>query len=185
MSSPGLSLSPTPELPEAEHNDATTHPLEGLEDGDGAIARPFDSNTGNGIEDDSDADSILSEIDEAQFDDFDPNQITVDERPAIAIDEDNVKLLGRHKRKPQKDGDYVDGQDEQKRKKREGKREKKTKRPRKKKAVTSDDDLSGGEVSGKRVRKPKAVTEGPDSVDGQPRARSPEDESQLTPEERK
>ena len=178
MSSPEPSLSPTPELPEAEHNDPTEHPLTGLRDG----ADPPAANPEADADDDlSDADSILSDVDEAQFEDFDPNQITIEERPAIAVDEDNVKLLGRHKRK--RDADGADGEGKKK-KKREGRRDK-PKKSRKKK--DSDDEFSGGqEIEGKRVRKKKAFVEGggrkerPKAV----RRATPEDEGELDPEER-
>ena len=134
------------------------------------------------IEDVSDNESILSDVDEAQFEDFDPNQIAIEERPAIAVDEDNVKLLGRHKRK--RDGE-VDGEGGKKKKK-EGKREK-PKKVRKKQ--DSDDDFSGGqEIEGKRVRKKKAFTEsGEKARKEKPKVRraTPENEEALDPEERK
>lgn len=182
MSSPSLSLSPTPPLsplPEAEHDlDGTNQPLEDLRDPPAAPA----ANPTADMDDLSDADSILSDVDEAQFEDFDPNQITIEERPAIAVDEDNVKLLGRHKRK--RDGE-VDG--EGKKKKKEGRREK-VKKVRKRKD-SDDDDFSGGqELEGKRIRKKKAFAEG----EGRPRKEkvkasraSPENEEQMDPEERK
>ena len=47
----------------------------------------------------SDDESILSEVDEAQFENFDPENVDVEDRPQLAIDEDNLKLIGRHKRK--------------------------------------------------------------------------------------
>ncbi|RMJ23446.1 hypothetical protein PHISP_05672, partial [Aspergillus sp. HF37] len=73
----------------------------------------------------SDDDSVLSEVDEAQFEDFDPANIDVEEeRPQLAIDEENLKLVGRHKRKRGDDGDEGD----RPRRKKEGRREKKTRR---------------------------------------------------------
>lgn len=133
------------------------------------------------MDDISDNESILSDVDEAQFEDFDPNQIAIEERPAIAVDEDNVKLLGRHKRK--RDGD-ADGEGAKKKKK-EGKREK-PKKVRKKQ--DSDDDFSGGqEMEGKRVRKKKTFTESGEKVRKEkPKARraTPEDEEAMDPEER-
>ena len=134
------------------------------------------------MDDNSDNESILSDVDEAQFEDFDPNQIAIEERPAIAVDEDNVKLLGRHKRKRDGEAD----EEGSKKKKKEGKREK-PKKVRKKQ--DSDDDFSGGqEMEGKRVRKKKAFTEGGDKVRKEkPKARreSPENEEAMDPEERK
>ena len=75
MSSPELSLSPTPELPEADHNDATEHPLEDLQDDPTVQAADPSATKGDDISDDE---SVLSEVDEAQFEDFDPNQITIE-----------------------------------------------------------------------------------------------------------
>ena len=134
------------------------------------------------MDDVSDNESILSDVDEAQFEDFDPNQIAIEERPAIAVDEDNVKLLGRHKRKRDADADGEGA----KKKRKEGKREK-PKRIRKKQ--DSDDDFSGGqEIEGKRIRKKKAFTEGGEKIRKEkPKARraTPENEEAMDPEERK
>lgn len=47
----------------------------------------------------SDDESILSEVDEAQFEDFDPENVDIEDRPQLDIDEENLKLIGRHKRK--------------------------------------------------------------------------------------
>ncbi|KAL3494431.1 hypothetical protein BJX62DRAFT_197982 [Aspergillus germanicus] len=47
----------------------------------------------------SDDESILSEVDEAQFEDFDPENVEIEDRPQLDIDEENLKLIGRHKRK--------------------------------------------------------------------------------------
>lgn len=135
------------------------------------------------MDDLSDNDSILSDVDEAQFEDFDPNQIAIEERP-IAVDEDTVKLLGRHKRKRDTDADG----EVTKKKKKEGKREK-TKKPRKRKD-SDDDDFSGGqELEGKRARKKKAFTEDGERVRKEKptkvRRATPENEEELDPEERK
>ena len=129
---------------------------------------------------DSDNDSILSDIDEAQFEDFDPANIAIEDRPAIAVDEDTVRLLGRHKRKRE---DGADGE-VSKKKKKEGKREK-VKKSRKRR--DSDDDFSGGqEIEGKRKRKPKAVVDGEERREKvrERKERVEENEEALTPEER-
>ncbi|KZF20636.1 putative transcriptional elongation factor Iws1 [Xylona heveae TC161] len=136
-----------------------------------------DQNAVDDAQDDalSDNESALSEVDEAQFEDFDPANIAIDDRPAIAVDESNVALLGRHKRKRD---DGLDGESGKKKKK-EGKREKKSRQRR-----GEDDGFSGGEeVEGKRSRKTKEVKERKERA----RARRPsvEDESALTPEERR
>lgn len=95
----------------------------------------------------SDDESILSEVDEAQFENFDPENVAIEDRPALAIDEENLKLIGRHKRKRPEDGDDTD----QPKKKKEGRREKKGRRQR-----DSDDAFSGGDDAiGKRTRKKK------------------------------
>ncbi len=178
MSSPALSdhslppspLSPAPEL---EHNPDD----EDMPGSPAALARK-DTDDVDVL---SDNDSVLSDVDEAQFEDFDPNQIAIEERP-VTIDEDTVKLLGRHKRK--RDGD-ADGEGTRKKTK-ERKREK-PKKARKKKD-SDDDDFSGGqELEGKRVRKKKAFSEGGEKVRKEKtkaRQAPAEDEEQLDPEER-
>jgi transcription factor SPN1 len=117
----------------------------------------------------------LSDVDEAQFDDFDPDNLALEEREQIAIDDSNVALLGVHKRK------RTEAEIEESRKKK--KKEKKRDRPKKsKRRREGSETFSGGEeVNGKRSRKRKE--------DGEGRSRSkkvPEDidESTLTPEER-
>ena len=181
MSSASRSLSPTPPL-SPQPDQAPDEPVD--EDFQDPPVAPA-ANPGADIDNDlSDAESILSDVDEAQFEDFDPNQITIEERPAIAVDEDNVRLIGRHKRR-KADGE-VDG--EAKKKKKEGRREKVKKS---KKRKDSDDEFSGGEqMEGKRTRKKKAYIEGdegarPRKERPKPRAPTPEDEEKLTPEERK
>lgn len=107
--------------PLAEDNDAA--PATAAEDADAeaAVADERDD-LGDGLSDD---DSVLSEVDEAQFEDFDPANIDVEEeRPQLAIDEENLKLVGRHKRKRSEGGDEGD----RPRRKKEGRREKKTRR---------------------------------------------------------
>lgn len=139
---------------------------------------PIGNPTADMDDDLSDSD-ILSDVDEAQFEDFDPANVAIDDRPAIAVDEDNVKLLGRHKRKRDGEGEVEGG----KKKKKEGKRDK-PKKLRKKR--DEDDNFSGGEeLEGKRVRKKKAEGgEGVRKEKVRPRKATPEDEEQLDPEER-
>lgn len=168
MSSPSELRTASP-LPEVGH--------ESIQDYEDA---PITTPTPNADDDDlSDNDSILSDVDEAQFEDFDPANVAID-RPALLVHEGNLKLIGRHKRK--RDGEQ--GDEGGKRKKREGKREK----PRRSgKRNDDDDDFSGGqEVEGKRIRKKKAGTEGGssgrrDKIRG--RKATPENEESLTPEE--
>jgi transcription factor SPN1 len=122
--------------------------------------------------DDDDLESLLSEVDEAQFEDFDPAALV--DRP-LPVDETSVRLLGVHKRKR---GDGAGGEldEARKRKKREGRREK-VKRSRKRR--DGSEPFSGGEeIDGKRKTKARA------EPSGERRRAVPEvDEESLTPEE--
>ncbi|KAK5139864.1 hypothetical protein LTR04_003295, partial [Oleoguttula sp. CCFEE 6159] len=130
------------------------------------------------IEDDSDAESdVLSEVDEAQFEDFDPANIAIEERPVV-VDETNVGLLGVHKRKRDAEGDG-----ERKKKRKEGRREK-PKKSRKKR--DEEDSFSGGEeLEGKRARKRGGAEGGDRRKERKARRGSPENEEDLTPEQRR
>ena len=159
-----------PLRPEIEEEDATGTP---------PLADPHqDMDAVEDKEDLSDNDSdVLSEVDEAQFEDFDPANIAIEERPAIAVDESNVGLIGIHKRKKGEP-------DERPRKKKKESKREKPKKNRKKR--DQDDDFEGGEeIEGKRARKSKEAGERRD----RPRARkaTPEAENDLnlTPEERR
>ncbi|KAI0010781.1 hypothetical protein F4779DRAFT_576090 [Xylariaceae sp. FL0662B] len=112
--------------------------------------------------DDSDKDSdALSEIDENQFDDYDPAAARIDERP-VDIDEDVARTLKASKRK----GTAT-------KKPKEGRREKKRARDR------DDDDGADGEIlHTKRARKAVGADSGKPSPE-------PEVEENLTPEERR
>lgn len=113
----------------------------------------------------SDDESILSEVDEAQFEDFDPENVDVDDRPQLAIDEENLKLVGRHKRKRTEEG--ADGERASRRKK-EGRREKKSRRM---KDLEEGGEGEDGEGKSRRREKKK-------------RDATPEDEELLDPETR-
>ena len=190
-----MSSSPEPTLPEAGFEPNDPNALE-YQDEDPPAAPPANPTTDmDAVEptdkpDDSDLsdnESILSDVDEAQFEDFDPNAITIDERPAIAVDEDNVRLLGRHKRK-RADGE-VDGES----KKKKEKRREKVKKSRKRREDDSDMDFEGGaEVEGKRRRK-KQGGSSKEGRDGEAlrkeraqerRRQELEDEERMDPEER-
>ncbi|GIJ83806.1 transcription factor iws1 [Aspergillus pseudoviridinutans] len=109
---------------------------------------------------DSDEESILSEVDEAQFEDFDPENVDIEDRPQLAIDEDNLKLIGRHKRKrTEEDGQQV-------KRKREGRREKKNRRRDMEEGADESEDKSR-----RRDRKKRDAT--------------PEDEELLDPATRR
>lgn len=118
--------------------------------------------------DDGDNESELSDVDEAQFEDFDPANIAIEDRP-VDVDASNVNQLKAGKRKRD------DGDDAPKKKKKEGRRDK-PKKSRKKR--DEDEHFSGGEeLEGKRSRGRKEKA---------PRARTPDDDDMnLTPEERK
>ena len=121
-------------------------------------------------EDDDESD--LSEIDEAQFENFDPNALTIEERPA-ELDPDNVNAIGKFKRKR---GEGEDSEKPKKKKKRD--------RPKKKRR-DDDDQFSGGEeIEGKRRRKPTTSGDGEKRDRPRARARSPNLEENLTPQER-
>ncbi|KAL1862406.1 Transcription factor iws1 [Paecilomyces lecythidis] len=156
-------MSATPEdrpgSPVAEEN--THHEENGHEDAEVANEENEEKNNDNDAADLSDDESVLSEVDEAQFEDFDPENVAIDDRPALAIDEENLKLIGRHKRKR-------DGEDGERPKRREGRRKKRR----------DDDEVGGEEGEGKGRRK----------RDGERRRRkeaTPEDEEHLDPATRR
>lgn len=121
---------------------------------------------------DSGEDSELEELDEAQFDDFDAANLNIPDVPT-QVDESNVGLLGVHKRKRTEEE-----QEEARKKKKKEKRREKPKRERKRRDQEEDDFEGGPEMDGKRYRK------GADGKPAKRRARTPEDEENLTPEER-
>lgn len=132
----------------------------------------------------SDVDSELSEVDEAEFEDFDPNTVVPDREVPIHIDEEITKTLKAGKRKrPTGDGEAAP------KKKKEARREKTKKKTRG--GDESDDGSLGEEMEGKRARKPKSVR-----VDGERKDKervrekkqveaSAANEDDLTPEERR
>nr|XP_036588766.1 transcription factor like protein [Colletotrichum truncatum]KAF6800408.1 transcription factor like protein [Colletotrichum truncatum] len=112
----------------------------------------------------------LSEIDEDQFEDYDPATANIEDRP-ITVDEDVAKTLKAGKRKVA-DGDKP-------RKPKEGRRDKKRSR---------DDEVSGeadGDVGRPSRKSRRAAADGERKP--RPKAASPEieDESHLSPEERR
>ena len=170
-----MSLSQSPPaspLPEAGHDAGDPNqPIE--EDRDTPPPPMADPHAD--VDEFSSDESVLSEVDEAQFEDFDPSAAAAldDDRPAIAVDEDTVKLLGRHKRKRAEEGDDAP------KRKREGRREKVKKNRRGRE--DSDDGFSlGEEMEGKRRRKAKPAGE---VRERKKRTPTPENEEALTPEE--
>ncbi|KUL86843.1 hypothetical protein ZTR_05328 [Talaromyces verruculosus] len=151
-----MSASPEPQAdsPAADRDELQAE-LDDLNDngGDDAAAAADDA----GLSDDE---SVLSEVDEAQFEDFNPDDVDIEDRPALDVDAENLKLIGRHKRKRR------DDEDGEPRRTREGRREKK-------KRAQKDSDVDSGD--GKAVRrKTKARREA-----------TPEDDETLSPEERR
>lgn len=117
-------------------------------------------------EDDGDSDA-LSEVDEAQFEDFDPNAIAIDERRVV--DASDVAMLGKHKRKRD------EGEEGGKKKRKEGRREK----PKKKRRDSDEGFDYGQQVDGPRRRKG-----GDGGEKKKRRSPSPDNDAFLTPEER-
>ncbi|EME85410.1 uncharacterized protein MYCFIDRAFT_150500 [Pseudocercospora fijiensis CIRAD86] len=128
-----------------------------------------------GIENE-DEESELEDLDEAEFEDFDPSALAIPDKPQ-QVDESNVNLLGVHKRKRTAE---EEAERERKKKKKEKKREKPSRKKR-----GGDDDFSGGEeIDGKRVRKSKIGSDG-QPIKSSRRERTPINEDDLTPEERR
>ncbi len=141
----------------------------------GSLAEPADPDAhphdeAGGDESDRESD-LLSEVDEDQFEDYDPATAQIEHRP-ISIDEDVAKSLKASKRKP------ADASAPKKVK--EGRREKK----RRTGPADEVDEVDGESLMSSRPRRARPV-------DGERRIRqkSPvqeeEDESNLTPEERR
>jgi transcription factor SPN1 len=133
-------------------------------------------NAENDNDDDlSDNESELSEVDEAEFAEFDPTTVALEDRPLVGIDEDIARTLKAGKRKrADKDGD--------------GRKPKEAKRDKKKKSRRDDDEDPDGElVDGKRVKKPKRIDGERKDRDKakERRPATPENEENLTPEERR
>jgi transcription factor SPN1 len=162
-----------PLRPEIDEENATPNPPIGDPDQDMEVTetRPGDMPDQDDVEAGlSDNESVLSEaldddqMDE-QFGDFDIENVAIDERPAQAIDEDNVKQIGVHKRKRA----AGEGEEPKKKKKRADK-------PRRKKNKDGEDgDIAEGDRRSKRSKKPGKVRDA--SPEGDP-------DANLTPEER-
>jgi transcription factor SPN1 len=121
-----------------------------------------DDDDGNASDKDSD---LLSEIDEDQFEDYDP---TLEERP-VEIDENVAMTLKAAKRK------RADG--EASKKPKEGRRPKKRSR-------ATDDEVGDAETSERRPRKARATGERRATTKEAPQEEQ-ENEENLTPEERR
>ncbi|OKL55786.1 Transcription factor iws1 [Talaromyces atroroseus] len=149
-----MSASPEPqaELPATDRDEVRAE-LDDLNDnGDTGI------NLDLGLSDDE---SVLSEVDEAQFEDFNPDDVDIEDRPALDVDAENLKLIGRHKRKRREDEEGGT------RKRKEGRREKKKRQQR-----DSDAESAEGKQGRRRTAKSR-------------REATPEDDETLSPEERR
>ncbi|EME47860.1 hypothetical protein DOTSEDRAFT_69699 [Dothistroma septosporum NZE10] len=134
-------------------------------------------NTTDAINDDDDDDSVLDEVNEEEFADFNPD--TMELNTQREIDADTIGAIGVHKRKR-----TAEEEEEHQRKKK--KKEKKREKPKRRRAGADEDDFEGGpEIDGKRSRKNKL------DADGKPikragKAPEPEvSEEHLSPEERR
>lgn len=155
--------------PEAEGLDRPSDNDDALDD----TAQEFNNPPGTlpvNTADDSDDESILSEVDEAQFADFDPSAVQV--APDLDTLNKAIKVTKRKR---------LDGDEPRPKKKKEGTREKIKKNKRR---ADSDDGFSGGEqLDGKRSRKSKP---GADGEKVKKRVVVPEiNEDELPPEERR
>jgi transcription factor SPN1 len=167
-----------PLAPSIEEEDSTPNPPIADPTADMEVTGTNEVDKDDEDEDDDfdDNESLLSEVDEAQFEDFNPDAITIEDRPQVAIDDSNVKLLGVHKRK-RTEAEI----EESRRKKRKEKGRERPKKPRKRR--DGSEPFSGGEeLNGKRSRRKKGDGEKGGSSRA-PKVVEDVDESELTPEE--
>lgn len=162
-----------PQRPEIDEENSTPNPPAGAPDQDMEVTEEKDEMPDpDDVEEAglSDNESVLSELDDDQFDTFDASNIAIEERPAQVIDDTNVNLIGVHKRK------RAEGEGDQPKKKK-----KKTEKTRRKKNKDGDaEEGDEGTAASSRSKRTKKSREG--------RARASPDaepEENLTPEERK
>jgi transcription factor SPN1 len=154
--------------PDALGDDRPSDNEDALDDTANEFAEPASARPTVDGADDSDDESLLSEVDEAQFADFDATAVQV--APDLETLSKHIKASKR--KRPE--GEAAP------KKKKEGRE----KLRRSRKRADSDDGFSGGEeIEGKRARKSK----GGDGVPKERRRRVEEDinEEHLTPEERR
>ncbi|KAI1327034.1 hypothetical protein F5Y16DRAFT_373055 [Xylariaceae sp. FL0255] len=133
-------------------------------DGDDDAPTPIEDLAASGGGDSDRESDALSDVDEDQFEDYDPSAVRIEERP-VDIDEDAARTLKASKRK----GTAT-------KKPKEGRREKKRARDR-----ADDNDGADGEIlSTKRTRKTGAAEKSQSAPSPEP-----ENEENLTPEERR
>jgi len=168
---PGDPLAPSHD----EEDGAKTPPLSASHrdmdvenDDDDTVAR--DATEKNRDDDSDNSDDALSEVDEAQFEDFDPEAIAIEERRIV--DTGDVAQIGKFKRK------RAEGEERPKKKRKEERRKLKRGKDRDGVEGAVDGDVEGGR---RKSRHEKEV------VQRVRRARTPSEErdENLTPEERK
>jgi transcription factor SPN1 len=147
------------------------------------------------LEKDVDLDSELSEVDEAEFADFDPTTVALDDRPTVNIDEDVARTLKAGKRKrTDKDGEA--GPKKAKEAKRDKPKKKKNRSDLDAGAIDDggdeyDSGADGQIIEGKRKPKPKTARidgdrKGRDRVkEVRKEAEAEENDENLTPDERR
>lgn len=122
---------------------------------------------------DSDHESeILSEVDEDQFEDYDPETANIEDRP-VDIDEDVARTLKATKRK-RVEGDTV-------KKPREGRRDKK----RRDQDETTRLGDNAGDEGGTKSRRARRGGDSERAARSQDDSPGPQEEDNLTPEERR
>lgn len=151
-----------PTFAEEEHLDNDDEPREGA---GGATATELSDQ-------ESDA---LSEIDENQFEDYDPATADIEDRP-VAVDEDVAKTLKAGRRKP------VEGEAAT-RKPKEGRREKKRNRNAAEPEADDRDDAAG--LDGDRPARKSRRAGGEGRQRAQKESPEPENDEHLSPEERR
>lgn len=147
--------------PDAFDDDEAPETVEAMNQARSDDERNQDSGAGS-----DDDDSDLEELDEAEFEDFDPSALKI----PVAIDEGNVGLIGVHKRKRTEE-------EEQERKKKKKLEKRRQKPKRSGGAVEGVPEGGVDEGENRRARKNKEPRP-------KKRATTPEDEETLTPEER-
>ncbi|KAK7182980.1 hypothetical protein DPSP01_010297 [Paraphaeosphaeria sporulosa] len=112
----------------------------------------------------SDNESVLSELDDQQFEEFDEGALAIEERPAQVIDGENMNLIGVHKRK------RTEGEGDAPKKKK-----KRADKPRRKK---NREEEVGGTDEAAGARKARSRKKGR-------AAEADENDESLTPEQRR
>ena len=163
--------------PSIEEENSTANPTQDMEaTEDDAPDVPNPDSRDN---EEPDSDDNLSEMDDAQFDDFNANDVAIEERPRV-VDANGVALLGKHKRK-REEGEGAEGAGKKKRK--EGRREK-PKRSKKRAEEGEDEFNEDVDMEGGGVRRRKRGTAEGGEVRRRKRTPSVERDQLLTPEER-